>query len=380
MAKQPSPPNGEQPHEAADIREKRHAARPPAANPAPPVYLPSPAVLAHHGEPAPYALVKVFFGTDRQVIGSTAPTTAFGAQRSSLVSYGEVDVSIPRDHRQGALESPSLWRMRFRVDPNKDVMVLHTSVMTKEAFAAALRTEVKASSKPSLLIFVHGYNVSFTDAARRTAQIAYDLAFPGVAVFFSWPSQDQFVDYTVDEQSIEWAQPHLEQFLHDLLSQSDADRVYLIAHSMGNRALTRTLVSLAAKDPTIVRRIKEVILAAPDIDADVFVEQIAPGLAQLGAPVTLYASSNDRALMASKQVHGGARAGEAGDRLVVCQGIETVDASNTDTGLIGHSYFGDRRSVLADMFYVVRNDVRAAQRYGLRALTLKNQTYWLIEK
>lgn len=57
-----------------------------------------------------------------------------------------------------------------------------------------------------------------------------------------------------------------------------------------------------------------------------------------------------------------------------------LDASNTDTGLIGHSYFGDRRSVLADMFYVVRNDVRAAQRYGLRALTLKNQTYWLRHK
>ncbi|MGC5833783.1 alpha/beta hydrolase, partial [Ralstonia pseudosolanacearum] len=73
-------------------------------------------------------------------------------------------------------------------------------------------------------------------------------------------------------------------------------------------------------------------------------------------------------------------AGESGDHIVVVNGIETVDASNADTDLIGHSYYGDRRSILADMFYLVRNDTRAAQRFGLKSITLKNQTYWLFEK
>lgn len=338
------------------------------------------AVSAPPRSSAAYTLVKVFFGTDRKVLGGAAPIATFGNERSSLVSYGEVDVSIPRDHKLGALESPSLWRLRIHEDPNKDVMVLRASIMTTESFVASLRNEVNASSKKSLLVFVHGYNVGFADAARRTAQMAYDLAFPGTAVFFSWPSQDQTVAYTVDEQNIEWAQPHLEQFLRNLLSQSNAESIYLVAHSMGNRALTKALVSLAASEPRSVARIKEVILAAPDIDADVFVEQIAPGLAKLGAPITLYASSNDRALMASKEVHGATRAGESGEHIVVFRGIETVDASNTDTGLVGHSYYGDRRSVLSDIFYVVRDDKRAAQRFGLRAVTLKDQTYWLIEK
>lgn len=52
-------------------------------------------------------------------------------------------------------------------------------------------------------------------------------------------------------------------FLRELLNNSSADNIYLIAHSMGNRALTKTLVSLAGSDPQAVQRIKEVILAAP---------------------------------------------------------------------------------------------------------------------
>ncbi|MDO3559804.1 alpha/beta hydrolase, partial [Ralstonia pseudosolanacearum] len=287
---------------------------------------------------------------------------------------------IPRNHKLAALESPSVWRMQFHEDPSRDVVLLRTSILSAEAFATTLRSEIQISSNKSMLVFVHGYNVSFADAARRTAQMTYDLAFPGVAVFFSWPSQNQLLAYTLDEQSIEWAQPHLEHFLRELLNNSSADNIYLIAHSMGNRALTKTLVSLAGSDPQAVQRIKEVILAAPDVDADVFVDQIAPGLAKLGAPVTLYASSSDRALMMSKKVHGGARAGESGDHIVVVNGIETVDASNADTDLIGHSYYGDRRSILADIFYLIRNDTRAAQRFGLKSITLKSQTYWLFEK
>jgi esterase/lipase superfamily enzyme len=115
---------------------------------------------------------------------------------------------------------------------------------------------------------------------------------------------------------------------------------------MGNRGVTRALINLAKKDPDGVKRIKEVILAAPDIGATYFTEQIAPDLVALGAPITLYASSNDNALLASKKAHGGLRAGEAGQDMVILKGIETIDASNTDTDLIGHSYYGDRRSVL----------------------------------
>jgi esterase/lipase superfamily enzyme len=330
---------------------------------------------------AAYIVQKVYFGTDRQFIGSAGANVSFGVQRAKQLSYGEVDVSIPRDHRLGQLESPSIWLLQFHDDPAKHVTVLRTSTLPQAAFFTALRTDARASPKKNLLVFVHGFNVSFQDAARRTAQMAYDLGFNGVSVFFSWPSQDQTLNYTVDEQSIIDSEPHLEQFLRDVLKQSDADHIYLIAHSMGNRGLTRALMALAVTDPEEVKRIKEVILAAPDIGTVEFTEQIVPGLRKLGAPITLYASSNDRALALSEKLHGGARAGESGDHLIVVEGIETIDASNTDTDLVGHSYYGDRRSVLADMWYLINGDMPASKRCCLQGQPSQAAAkYWVFMK
>ena len=88
------------------------------------------------------------------------------------------------------------------------------------------------------LVFIHGYNVSFENAVKRTAQIAYDLQFPGAPVCYSWPSRGGLADYTRDENQAEWTVVHLHTFLQELVQQSGAKSVHLIAHSMGNRAAT----------------------------------------------------------------------------------------------------------------------------------------------
>lgn len=322
----------------------------------------------------------VYYGTDRQVSGP-ASEPAFGTTRADHLTFGKVEVSIPRDHRMGVLESPSIWHFEFREDPAKHVMVVRTSTLDGAAFWAAMRHDILASSRESVLLFIHGFNVSFVDAARRTAQIAYDLGFDGAPVFFSWPSQGQLspLAYAADEQAIIDAQPHLEQFLRDILSQSGAGNVYLIAHSMGNRGLAHVLVSLAAKNPDAVGRIKAVILAAPDIGTTEFTEQIAPGLLRLGAPVTLYASSRDNALAASEQWHNGARLGESGVHLVVLDGIETIDASDAGDDLLGHSYYGGR-TALSDMFYLIRDGLPASRRCCLRTSSLQGRPYWVFMK
>jgi hypothetical protein len=46
-----------------------------------------------------------------------------------------------------------------------------------------------------------------------------------------------------------------------------------------------------------------------------------------------------------------------------------------DTGFVGHSYFGDVRSVLSDMFYLIRDGKRAAQRFGLRVVESQDGHY-----
>lgn len=258
-------------------------------------------------------------------------------------------------------------------------MLLGTAISSEDKFFADVAARVRASPRSSAFLFVPGYNVTFEDAARRTAQISYDLAFEGAPVFYSWPSKGTIPAYTVDEQNIEWAQANLRDFLEDFFTRSDAQSVYLIAHSMGNRALTRAVASLLTDKPALRNRLMEVILTAPDIDADVFKRDIAPALTAAGRPITLYASSEDLALVASKKVHGYPRAGDSGQGLVVVSGIERIDATGMDTSLLGHAYLAETRSVLSDMFYLVRNGQRADQRF-LGRVDTQGGRYWVFKR
>ena len=325
-----------------------------------------------------YVQVKVFYATDRQPTGRTEPAAFYGSDRGpdNRFALGTCDVSIPRDHRIGQLESPKFWKLQFRQDPGRDVVLLSVTPSPEADFYRELSASVNASSEKKAFVFVHGYDVSFEDAARRTAQLAYDLRFQGVPLFYSWPSRDAILDYAADEATIDWVRPHLKYFLKQVAVRSNADSIYLVAHSMGNRILTRALSDLAAEHAAIPRsRFKEVVLAAPDVDAGEF-RQLARRIESAATHITLYASSKDKALAASKLFHDYARAGESGDHLVVVQGIDTIDVSAIDTGFLGHSYVGDNSSVITDMFYLL-SGVPVAKRVCLTSHTLTNLDYWL---
>lgn len=327
-----------------------------------------------------YALVEVFYATDRKIEDTSNVKSYFGSSRGEL-TYGTTQVSIPRDHRMGELESPSIWRFEFKEDSEKHIVLLDIVSLEKESYFNALSSRINESGKKSAFIYIHGYNVTFEDAARRTGQMAYDLGFDGVPVFYSWPSHGSTPKYTFDEVNIKWAESNIRGFLSDFLAESDADNVFLIAHSMGNRALTRAYIDVVKSMPSFGINIKEVILAAPDIDADVFKRDIAPALAESGRPVTLYASSRDIPLKASRAIHGGhPRAGDSGDDIIVIRGIETIDATEVETSFLGHSYYADERSVLSDMFYIINQGLRATERSGLKELNDQKGKYWIFRK
>lgn len=96
------------------------------------------------------------------------------------------------------------------------------------------------------VIFVHGYNVSFEEAALRAAQLGFDLGIAGVMAFYSWPSKGSLKGYPADEASIEASEGFIADFLTRMASQSGAARVHIIAHSMGNRGLLRAIDRIAS--------------------------------------------------------------------------------------------------------------------------------------
>jgi esterase/lipase superfamily enzyme len=323
-----------------------------------------------------YAVEKVFYGTDRNDTKASSPAARFGTERGSA-TYGVCEVSIPRDHRMGRLEAPSILRLEFREDPSRHVVLLSVTPQKATEFFVNLATRVSEARNREAFVFIHGFNVTFEDAARRTAQMAYDLSFDGAPIFYSWPSQGALVSYPADETNVQWSVPHLQAFLSEVALRSGAKTIHLIAHSMGNRALTESLLRLTADNRSKGKSMfREIVLTAPDIDAEIFKSDIFPRLGFKGAHVTLYASSRDEALRVSKNFHEYPRAGDSGEGLVVLKGLDTVDATTVDTSLIGHSYYAENRSVISDLFYLLRDGTPPNQRFGLQAVSTPQGTYW----
>jgi esterase/lipase superfamily enzyme len=167
--------------------------------------------------------------------------------------------------------------------------------------------------------------------------------------------------------------------LSSLATVAPGAPVYVIAHSMGNRVLTRGFKALLDEDARKRTAFRQIVLAAPDIDADVFRREIGPAILGKGPRVTLYASSNDKALVASRKVHGGyKRLGESGDGIVVMRDLDTVDASNVSTEFLGHSYFGDSSTVMSDLIYVIQKSLPPQERvrFALEPVRAAIGQYW----
>ena len=145
---------------------------------------------------------------------------------------------------------------------------------------------------------------------------------------------------------------------------------------MGARPTVLALATLLEQRPELRPRFKQLILAAPDINADIFRTEIAPRFAKLRAPVTIYASSNDKALRASDGLHGWPRLGEVKGPLATIPGIELIDASRITTDFWGHNYFSDDRALLSDISFLFKTGLGAAARAGLVGKPTINPQYW----
>lgn len=343
---------------------------------------PPPVMVAPAPAPeADYINVSVYYATNRTPtprFAQTALAERFGGGVSKQITYGKAVVSIPKSHEAGELEAPKWYLLEFREDPSRHVMLQEISRLQAAPYFAQLGQQVRQSKGRSAFVFVHGYNVSFADAARRTAQLAYDLQFDGAPVFYSWPSKAALSGYFSDEKAIAASVPLIEHFLADMADRSGARNLYVIGHSMGTRGVTQALKNLVTKRPDLRGRFRGIILAAPDIDARVFREQLAPALRQAGQRVTLYSSSEDLALKASKQVNGGPRAGDSGDGILLVPGIDTVDVSGVDESILAHSYFMESQKVMQDIRQMLRGNLPAAKRKPLQPVQLRRGVFWKI--
>lgn len=320
--------------------------------------------------------ITTYYATNRKPSGQPEPVSFYGSDPDSVFHYGRAVVSIPPTHTTGNLELPTLWKLEMSATPGKHFVLKAVQPLAGDAMRKEMTDKLAGKKQKPLLLFVHGYNVTFHEAALRTAQMAYDLKFPGVAMFYSWPSAGSMFGYLHDEEVSTLSEPVFETLLADLGKLPFTD-IYIVAHSMGNRIVAQAVEANAGKLPNV----RELLLAAPDINAELFKTRIAPKLAALQKSqktrTTIYASSSDVALQASKVIHGFRRLGETTGGVFTFPGIETIDASSASSMMrdYGHGYLVDSQTVLKDMASIVI--LRATEKArGLSAVGAPPAAYW----
>ena len=160
------------------------------------------------------------------------PGTLFNGDRSSTIDYAELTVSIPPSHKQGEIE----WPTTPPGDPNVDFVVRDERYLDGDkAFVQALNAQLaqRPPGSRNVFLFIHGFNTMFAEAVYRAAQLAHDSKAPGVPVLFTWASRGSATAYVYDLNSATAARDGLEHTLR-LLLRSNAEKVNVLAHSMGN--------------------------------------------------------------------------------------------------------------------------------------------------
>ncbi len=251
---------------------------------------------------------------------------------------------------------------------------------TSAEFHAGVSQLIERSRLRDVMVFVHGFNVSFDDAVTRAAQLGLDMPFNGAVVAYCWPSKGGINSYEEDEAINHESIEPFTEFLQALRSSIPSDaKIHIVVHSMGNRMVLQGLRRMALDgtrgfSETARRPIHNLVLCAPDVGLGDFKAWV-PDVVPLCVRVTLYANSSDTALIASKSLHAKPRAGDARFMPIV-DGVQTIDCSRIDMSFMGHSYYGSNPDVLTDLFTILRENAEASQRPHLKRRWSRHGTYW----
>jgi len=364
--------------------------------------------------------IELLYVTDRVPITKPDGSLGYSADRSRSMAFGSATVEIgngvawPRlaklsieSNREVPLDlhlgkTTELGRfptIPYVVDSVPGGITRAAAVVdTHEQASASLQAEVArrigASPRKDVVLFVHGYANTFQDAAFSMADLCHFLGREFVCAIFSWPAggtRGLMAGYNVDRESGEFAVQHLKQTIRLIAQTPGVERIHLMAHSRGTDVLSSALrelnieAYLTGGSLTGRFKLKNVVLLAPDIDADVAAAKIfgvvsdpdlpfgaAPQprkvFPNLGFRITSYVSVGDKALTLSQALYGSLiRVGRANLEALTKEEAEkaarlayVVDFVEVKAaaGFLGHSYYTSDPKVSADLVALIR--------YGLR--------------
>lgn len=249
-----------------------------------------------------------FYATDRS--NDNDSFNGRGRQMGNELLFGTFAVRMSSDMPI----KPFVWFNR------KNIEWIDRQEFSRDKFLSQLREAVQASPQKSILIVVWGYRDWFQSAALKTAYTAYALDINTPVLLFDWPGNqgDGARGYAAARRQAELSAPNLGKVLAAIIHNTGAKHIWIMGSSLGSQTISSGLTWLA-KQPDMVQgqqKIDHVVLSAPDVSAQAFDEKFADIIQKLSRHLTVFVSSNDRALLMSQWLNRGRRLGRIAEVMV----------------------------------------------------------------
>jgi esterase/lipase superfamily enzyme len=233
----------------------------------------------------------------------------FGNEREEVLKFGSFDTRIEPALGLGMIIDATEW---FQ---NEEIRLKDVQELDRVVFVHEVRKLVQDSPYQSLLVVIHGFREAFPSALRKTAFLGHILDINSPVLLFDWPGNqgNSLRGYRRAQKVAEASGADLARTLKLIIREIRPDRLWLVANSMGGQVVADAF-SLLYREADLAdaeTEIENVVLTAPDVDLDEFDNQFKHEIKALARNLTVYVSSNDRALLVSRIINRGRRRGES---------------------------------------------------------------------
>ncbi len=339
---------------------------------------------------------RFFYVTNRRLECQDGPLEeCFGNQRAEMLKFGYFDTMIEPTLGIGMIINPTDW---FQ---NREIQLKQVQPLDRNEFIAKIRQQVKASPLRSLLVNVNGFRERFPSALRKTAFLSHVLDIDSPVLVFDWPGDQGSTPqgYRRAQRIASESGAELASVLSLIIHQVEPARLWLVANSMGGQVVVHAFHILyrAADLADAGTEIEKVVLTAPDVDKDEFNSQFKREIAALARNLTVYVSSNDRALLISRILNRGRRLGESTlnpqnpDQLEAAARIfELVEPDKELVTLVDvtpvnrtrnfHNFSLETPQFFDDLYLRLVNVVMPSSRPEYRITTPSGAVYWVLTR
>jgi len=335
---------------------------------------------------------RYFFVTNRnQENDDEILENRFGSERGAELKFGIFDASIEPSVGLGMFINPSEW---FQ---NEEIVVSNTKSLPQAVFVEKLREQVEASPLRSLLIIVHGFRERFPSALRKTVFVGHILDINTPVMVFDWPGDQgsSLRGYRNAHRVATESGAELAKTIELIVNHVKPEKLWLIANSMGGQVVVGAFSHLY-QNPEFADadiEFEDVILTAPDVSHDEFDKQFKKEITSLTRNLTVYVSSNDRALVMSRLINfGDSRRGESTlstDMLAEAASIsELIDPDSELVTLVDvtpvnrtrnfHNFSLETPEFFDDLYLRLINEKTPHSRALYSLQTQQGTTYWVL--